>query len=143
MGSTICSKPSWRSIRRRRAAIGLERNDFCIGSFFTAKALDFLLPYVTGEKKWPYRQISEMHPEDLAGPLLEAAAAFHDDRYKDVANRLLHRSAGSQFGFDKGRMPLLFAREANTRILGAGMAGYLGVSATAFRLRYPLSLSIL
>src|SRR5437588_2215505 len=26
------------------------------------KALDYLLPYATGEKKWPYKQISEIHP---------------------------------------------------------------------------------
>ena len=51
------------------------------------KALDFLLPYSTG-KKWPYKQISEMHSDDLAGPLFEAAAAFKDPEYEAAAKKL-------------------------------------------------------
>jgi len=51
------------------------------------KALDFLLPYANGEK-WPYQQISEMHPDDLAGPLFEAASAFNNPEYEAAAKKL-------------------------------------------------------
>jgi len=51
------------------------------------KALDFLLPYANGEK-WPYKQISEMHPDDLAGPLFEAASAFNNPEYETAAKKL-------------------------------------------------------
>lgn len=56
------------------------------------KALDYLLPYATGEKQWPYQQISEMRRGDLAEPLLEAAKAFHNPEYEAAARKL---SAGS------------------------------------------------
>ena len=52
------------------------------------KALDFLLPYALEEKKWPYKQISEMHPGDLAEALFEAAAAFKDSDYEARAEKL-------------------------------------------------------
>ena len=52
------------------------------------KALDYLLPYATGEKAWPYQQISEMHRGDLALPLSEAAKAFHRPEYEAAAKKL-------------------------------------------------------
>jgi len=52
------------------------------------KALDYLLPYATGAKPWPYKQISEMRGSDLAEPLLEAAKAFHNPDYEAAAKKL-------------------------------------------------------
>lgn len=51
-------------------------------------ALDFLLPYALGQKKWPYRQIAEFQPRALTAPLLEAAAAYHDAGYEASAEKL-------------------------------------------------------
>jgi hypothetical protein len=52
------------------------------------KALDWLVPFVMGEAKWPYQQIDQFHPAEFI-PLLErAAAAYHDDRYHAQAVRL-------------------------------------------------------
>jgi Alginate lyase len=52
------------------------------------RALDFLIPYALGEKRWGYKQIEPINPEDLAGPLLEAASVFNDSRYDADAKRL-------------------------------------------------------
>lgn len=52
------------------------------------KALDYLLPYATGEKQWSYQQIEDMRPDELAGPLLEAAAVYKDPKYEAAAKKL-------------------------------------------------------
>ena len=52
------------------------------------KALDYLLPYAMGEKQWPYKQIEEMRPDELAGPLLEAAEVYKDPKYEAAARKL-------------------------------------------------------
>ena len=51
-------------------------------------ALDFLLPYALGEKKWPYQQIEGFQPQGLIGPLLGAAGSYHDPRYATAAEKL-------------------------------------------------------
>jgi hypothetical protein len=45
------------------------------------KALDWLLPYASGEKKWPYAQIEAYNPSDLTPALLRAAAHYRDGNY--------------------------------------------------------------
>jgi hypothetical protein len=46
------------------------------------RGLDFVMPYLAGEKKWPYKQISEMSvsPADM-GLFYLAAVRYHDPRY--------------------------------------------------------------
>lgn len=55
------------------------------------RALDFLTPYAIAEKQWPYKEIDGFHPEDLAGPLLEAASVFKDSKYRADAEKLSGR----------------------------------------------------
>ena len=55
------------------------------------RALDFLTPYAIAEKPWPYKEIDGFHPEDLAGPLLEAASVFKDSKYRADAEKLSGR----------------------------------------------------
>ena len=45
------------------------------------KALDWLIPYATGEKKWPYAQIEPYQSSDLVPALLRAAAQYRDGNY--------------------------------------------------------------
>ncbi|PYX99190.1 MAG: hypothetical protein DMG64_19935 [Acidobacteria bacterium] len=52
------------------------------------KALDYLLPYAMGEKQWPYRQIENMRPDEIAAPLLEAAQVYKDPKYEAAAKKL-------------------------------------------------------
>jgi len=59
------------------------------------KALEFLLPYVGNEKKWPYEQIAEYRVSEISPLLVVAAVKFKDSRYHDMAVTLdpdvLHR----------------------------------------------------
>ncbi len=45
------------------------------------RAVDFLLPYATGEKKWDYKQIVEFNPEQFTPALLQAARHYPDGPY--------------------------------------------------------------
>lgn len=51
------------------------------------KALDWLMPYAGGEKKWPYEQIEPYNPADMVPALLRAAAHYPDPRYLDLARK--------------------------------------------------------
>jgi hypothetical protein len=44
-------------------------------------ALDFLLPYATGVKKWDYEQIGGFHGDALLPQLERAAVEYHDPKY--------------------------------------------------------------
>jgi hypothetical protein len=52
------------------------------------RALDFLLPYATGERKWNYQQISEFKPEELSPLLLRAAASYKQAAYQQAAAKI-------------------------------------------------------
>jgi hypothetical protein len=49
------------------------------------KALDYLLPFATGEKPWPYQQITEYEPDYFFELLLRAAKVYGDKRYEQAA----------------------------------------------------------
>jgi len=61
------------------------------------RALDFLIPYAMGEKQWPYKEIDGLHPEELAGPLLQAASAYKDAKYQADAKKLAGGSRSVSF----------------------------------------------
>jgi hypothetical protein len=52
------------------------------------KALDWLVPYATGEKKWNYRQISGLQPEKLAPLLRRAAVRYREPAYERAIDKL-------------------------------------------------------
>lgn len=66
------------------------------------RALDFLLPYATGDKKWSYQQINEFNPQEFTPILLKAAAKYHEPAYTKAAEKI----GGSQSNLDAA---LLFA----------------------------------
>ena len=51
-------------------------------------ALDFLLPYATGERKWPYQQIEPIKPKELVPLLLEASFRFRATEYRSAALKI-------------------------------------------------------
>jgi hypothetical protein len=51
-------------------------------------ALDYLLPFALGDKKWTTQQIEPMNPEGLAPLLLEASRHFDQPRYREAALKL-------------------------------------------------------
>ncbi len=48
------------------------------------KALDRLMPFATGVKPWPYKQISAFQPEKLAPLLRRAALQYREPRYEQA-----------------------------------------------------------
>jgi hypothetical protein len=51
-------------------------------------ALDWLMPYAMGEKKWEYQQISKYSKSDIYPLLLQAGLAFKEQNYFSVAKEL-------------------------------------------------------
>ncbi|HWC20496.1 MAG TPA: alginate lyase family protein [Terriglobales bacterium] len=51
------------------------------------RAIDYLLVYGQGQKPWPYKEIAGLHPEELAGPLFEAALAYKEPKYVAAAKK--------------------------------------------------------
>ncbi|MEJ8818601.1 alginate lyase family protein [Lacibacter sp. H407] len=52
------------------------------------KALDWLMPYAMGEKKWEYQQISKYNKSDLYTLLLQAGVGFNEPKYFSVAKKI-------------------------------------------------------
>jgi hypothetical protein len=51
-------------------------------------ALDFLLPYATGQQQWPHQQISRFDPNELLLPLRRAAIALKNPKYAEAVTQL-------------------------------------------------------
>ena len=67
-------------------------------------ALDFHLPFATGQKPWSHQQISRFDPKELLLPLRRAAIALNNNRYVDAVQRL----EGENFGdVDSIGLPLI------------------------------------
>ncbi len=49
------------------------------------QALDFLVPFAAGEKKWTYDQITEWRPAAISPLLRKAAVAWSEPRYRELA----------------------------------------------------------
>jgi hypothetical protein len=52
------------------------------------KALDFLLPYLTGIMKWPYQQKEKIPSAEVVLLLRRAAKAYKDSRYEQLINQV-------------------------------------------------------
>lgn len=52
------------------------------------KAIDYLIPFATGEKPWECQQIGTYKTGDFYRLLLIAADKFHDDRYRQQAMKI-------------------------------------------------------
>src|SRR5258708_38119380 len=52
------------------------------------RALDFLLPYAAGEKKWEHQQITEFKPQELVPLLLTAAVKYPNQDYEKAAQKI-------------------------------------------------------
>lgn len=49
------------------------------------KALDYLVPFATGERKWPDAQITPFRPGELQSLLRRAAVAWKEPKYRELA----------------------------------------------------------
>jgi hypothetical protein len=59
------------------------------------KALDWLIPYATGAKEWPYKQITGLRGGSLAVLLRRAALAYREDRYEKLIDKVRRRDLGT------------------------------------------------
>lgn len=51
-------------------------------------ALDYLVPFVSGKQKWPYQQIAEYNPGEIAALLAIASVKYRDGQYLELAQKL-------------------------------------------------------
>jgi hypothetical protein len=51
-------------------------------------ALDYLLPYGEGEKKWTYQALNGVEGDSLTEPLLLASMSYHNPAYLEAAKKL-------------------------------------------------------
>src|SRR5580704_18732913 len=51
-------------------------------------AIDFLVPYAAGKKKWDYQEIAGFHADALVPALLRASLAYHDPNYAALAQKI-------------------------------------------------------
>ena len=75
------------------------------------KALDWLVPYATGEKKGNYRQISGLQPEKLAPLLRRGAVRYREPAYEKTIGKL-------PTGTEYDRWRLLYLAAATTQSRG-------------------------
>ena len=52
------------------------------------KAIDWLVPFATGEQQWSHQQITQSSPKELAPLLRQAAIKYHDRKYEDVITKI-------------------------------------------------------
>jgi hypothetical protein len=52
------------------------------------RALDYVLPFAAGDKKWEHQQITEFKAQEIVPRLLEAAAKLGDSKYEKAAQKL-------------------------------------------------------
>jgi Alginate lyase len=59
------------------------------------KALDFLLPYATGARRWPYKQIATFQGAEIVPVLLIATEKYRTARYREAAAKIDPASTNS------------------------------------------------
>jgi hypothetical protein len=52
------------------------------------KAVDYMVPYLSGSKKWEREQITKVDPEDTFPALRRAAIVYRDPRYEEIVVKL-------------------------------------------------------
>ncbi len=52
------------------------------------KAVDYLMPYATGEKEWSRQQITEFNPSEFASIMHLAAGHYRDPKYMQAAEKI-------------------------------------------------------
>jgi len=52
------------------------------------RALEYLMPFALGEKKWPHQQLGEWSPQNLFPVMRRAASKYRDEQYRRVLAKL-------------------------------------------------------
>ena len=91
------------------------------------RALDYLVPYVAGDKKWTYQQIAAYNVRGFAPLLLIASDRFGDDRYRELALKIDPGVASDVDAFLVG-----LERAEGTASAQAGAGGFAAESSRSF-----------
>jgi hypothetical protein len=59
-------------------------------------AIDYVLPYVLGQKKWEKQQITQFSDASVIDPLRRAAIAYHDPKYAEAAKKVAGENPAEQ-----------------------------------------------
>ncbi|GEO05659.1 alginate lyase [Adhaeribacter aerolatus] len=62
-------------------------------------ALDYFLPFLNGEKKWPHKQIKEINYSALLPLLLEATRQYQNPRYAAAITKIPEAAMGGSVAF--------------------------------------------
>jgi hypothetical protein len=82
-----------------RAGVDLWRYRTADGRSIRA-AVDWLIPYATGARRWPYEQITAARADGLLLPLRRAAGAYHEPAYERDVGRLIAGGARPDEAFE-------------------------------------------
>jgi hypothetical protein len=52
------------------------------------QGLEYLIPFATGEKRWPHEQIKQFRPSELHPVLRRAAIGWNEPRYREIARQI-------------------------------------------------------
>jgi len=52
------------------------------------RAIEFMIPFATGERKWTHEQIGAFRPDLIHGLLRRAAVGMKEPRYREIATRI-------------------------------------------------------
>ncbi len=63
------------------------------------KCIDFLAPYISGQKNWPYQQIHPYHFSDAYPLYLQAALIYNDPRYWEIVHRFQNTEREQQIEY--------------------------------------------
>jgi hypothetical protein len=58
------------------------------------RSVDFLMPFATGEKKWPHSEIGNLSGSDMLGPVRRAERAAGAAKYEEAAEKIMAAGGG-------------------------------------------------
>jgi hypothetical protein len=69
------------------------------------KGLDWLIPFATGAKPWPYKQISAFQPEKLAPLLRRAALQYREPSYEQTIGKISKLNGNERWRLIYAKIP--------------------------------------
>src|SRR6185436_16607556 len=90
LGYSTFNLQAWFDVSKLAEKVGVDLLSYETSNGSNIRmALDWLLPYALGEKKWTYQQIGEYNKEEIYALLLQAANRFKEPKYKVWAEQKL------------------------------------------------------
>ena len=89
LGYSTMNLRGWFTVATLAEKTGVDLWNYKTSQNVTVRtALDWLMPYALGEKKWEYQQISKYNKDDIYPLLLQAGNAFNEKKYLTASKGL-------------------------------------------------------